>query len=100
VELADNVIETLVEQSDASPGMRQLQGRLETVLTRGLRRYLETEVHVCVTAEEALQRTGRRKMQRRIGFQLRPAPPKRSETKPALKSRGIRQMGLELDRGD
>jgi ATP-dependent Lon protease len=70
VELADDVIETLVEQSDASPGMRQLQGQLETVLTRGLRRYLETEVGVRVTSDEALQWSGRKTVQRRIGFQM------------------------------
>jgi ATP-dependent Lon protease len=71
VELAEDVIETLVVQSDTSPGMRQLQGQLETVLTRGVRRYLETEVGVCVTAEEALEWAGRRKMaQRQIGFQM------------------------------
>jgi hypothetical protein len=71
VELADDVIETLVEQSEATAGMRQLQGHLQTVLMRGVRRYLEAEVNVCVSAEEALQWTGGRKVHsRRIGFQM------------------------------
>jgi ATP-dependent Lon protease len=74
VELADDVIETLVEQSETSPGMRQLQGQLETVLTRGLRRYMETELRVCVTAGEALEWTGRRTVQRRIGFHVEKVP--------------------------
>jgi hypothetical protein len=48
------VITALVDGSPASPGMRQLQSQLETLLTRGLRMRFETGVSVFVTVEDAL----------------------------------------------
>ena len=55
VQLASGVVAALVDGSAASPGMRQLQTQLETVLTRGLRLRMETGVSVFVTPEDALR---------------------------------------------
>jgi hypothetical protein len=69
VGVSDGVIKALVDGSAPSPGMRQLQGQLETVLTRGLRLYMETAEAVFVGIEEALQWSGsQRSGLRRIGF--------------------------------
>jgi hypothetical protein len=54
VQLASDVIPALVDGSPASPGMRQLQAQLETVMTRGLRLRMETGVSVLVSAQDAL----------------------------------------------
>jgi len=74
VNLTGGVVEALVARSPASPGMRQLKGQLETVLTRGLRRFLESEMRTVVSVDEALQwAAGNREAPRRIGFQKEPA---------------------------
>ena len=52
------VVEALIDQSAPSPGMRQLQGQLETVMTRGLRQHMECAANVRVTPEMALAWTG------------------------------------------
>jgi ATP-dependent Lon protease len=77
VGLATEVVEALVDQSPPSPGMRQLQDQLETVLTRGLRQYLECGTKVWVTPEMALAWTGTAKgaeedsePRRLIGFKV------------------------------
>jgi ATP-dependent Lon protease len=54
VRLASGVIPALLDGSPASPGMRQFQTQLETVLSRGFRLRMETGVSVFVTAEDAL----------------------------------------------
>jgi ATP-dependent Lon protease len=74
VGLATEVVEALVDLSPVSPGMRQLQHQLETVMTRGLRRYLECSSNVWITADLALVWAGmavpRDGLPRRvIGFQ-------------------------------
>jgi MoxR-like ATPase len=69
VRLAAGVVPALVDRSPASPGMRQLQSQLETVLTRGLRLRLETGVSVVVSVEEALKwSAGAACDRRQIGF--------------------------------
>jgi hypothetical protein len=69
VRLAAGVIAALVDGSPASPGMRQLQTQLETVLTRGLRLRMETGVSVFVSVKEALKWSAGAVCDRRqIGF--------------------------------
>ena len=58
VGLAKDVVEALIDKSPVSPGMRQLQGQLETVMTRGLRQHMERAANVWVTPEMALAWTG------------------------------------------
>jgi hypothetical protein len=54
VGLAMDVVETLVDNTPSSPGMRQLNHQLETVLETGIMRHQECGENVWVTAEMAL----------------------------------------------
>jgi hypothetical protein len=76
VRLASGVIPALVDRSPASPGMRQLQTQLETVLTRGLRMRMETGLRAFVTTDDALKwSAGDVSSRRPIGFRVVGQPP-------------------------
>ncbi len=75
VRVAKGVVAALVDNSPVSPGMRQLQTQLETVLTRGIRMRLETGTSVVISVDEALKWAASDGLPcRQIGFRA-PMPP-------------------------
>lgn len=92
VRLAEGVIEAFVDRSAPSPGMRQLQGQLETVMTRGLGDYLVRETPIVAGADQALGWVGRDDVERRpIGVRMRSTDDRPSEpTEIGAEIRGYR----------
>jgi ATP-dependent Lon protease len=84
VELSPEVVECLVEDYPLSKGLRQLEQRLSTVVSRALRCHIETGQSIHVNASVARSWVGGGEASKVIGFQVPRAGPGRPSHLPPL----------------